>query len=143
MASSSLQPGDGRRAIVRLSPRGARRTRPPSDTIVIFDRVRENLATRPGDDLRAVLNTSITETLPRTLLTGGTTLATALVLIFLAGEVIRPFALVMGFGIVVGTFSSIYIAAPVLLGIHRRWGVAETGVVEPRGSRHRGGAAPR
>jgi preprotein translocase SecF subunit len=91
-----------------------------NDTIVIFDRVRERLGARRGSgssegELRAVLNAAITETLPRTLLTGGTTLATALVLAFLAGVVIRPFALVMAFGIVVGTFSSIFVAAPVLL----------------------------
>ena len=95
-----------------------------NDTIVIFDRVRENLPSRRGIDLRAVLNASIGETLPRTLLTGGTTLATALVLTLLAGEVLRPFALVMSFGIIVGTFSSIFIAAPVLLWIERRWGAA-------------------
>ncbi len=93
-----------------------------NDTIVIFDRVRENRSDRRGVDLGAVLNASIGETLPRTLLTGGTTLATALVLAFMAGEVIRPFALVMSFGIVVGTYSSIFIAAPVLLWIDRRWG---------------------
>lgn len=91
-----------------------------NDTIVIFDRVRENIRKRPGSRLREVLNASIAETLPRTLLTGGTTLATALVLAFLAGEVLRPFALVMSFGIVVGTFSSIYIAAPTLLWLHER-----------------------
>jgi preprotein translocase subunit SecF len=60
--------------------------------------------------------------LPRTILTGGTTLGTALVLAFFAGEVIKPFALVMTFGIVVGTFSSVFVAAPVLLWIRRRWG---------------------
>jgi preprotein translocase SecF subunit len=96
-----------------------------NDTIVIFDRVRENLGKRPGSGLRDVLNASIAETLPRTLLTGGTTLATALVLAFLAGEVLRPFALVMSFGIVVGTFSSIYIAAPTLLWLHQRQGARQ------------------
>jgi preprotein translocase subunit SecF len=70
------------------------------------------------------LNLSINETLPRTVLTGGTTLATALVLSFFAGEVIKPFALVMTFGIIVGTFSSIFVASPVLLWIAQRWGRA-------------------
>lgn len=93
-----------------------------NDTIVIFDRVRENLRLHPRATFVAVLNRSINETLPRTILTGGTTLATALVLSFFAGEVIKPFALVMTFGIVVGTFSSIFVAAPVLLWIRRRWG---------------------
>jgi SecD/SecF fusion protein len=88
-----------------------------NDTIVIFDRVRENLRGR-ATSFTEVLNRSINETLPRTILTGGTTLATALVLAFFAGEVIKPFALVMTFGIIMGTFSSIYVASPVLLWIH-------------------------
>jgi protein-export membrane protein SecD/preprotein translocase SecF subunit len=93
-----------------------------NDTIVIFDRVRENLR-RPGTrGFVDLLNLSINETLPRTILTGGTTLGTALVLSFFAGGVIRPFALVMTFGIVVGTFSSIFVASPVLLWIRERWG---------------------
>jgi len=91
-----------------------------NDTIVIFDRVRENLRARPPGDLAEVLNRSINETLPRTVLTGGTALATGLVLALFAGEVIKPFALVMSFGIVVGTFSSIYVASPLLLWIDRR-----------------------
>jgi preprotein translocase subunit SecF len=93
-----------------------------NDTIVIFDRVRENLKLHGRRRLADVLNLSINETLPRTILTGGTTLATALVLSFFAGEVIKPFALVMTFGIVVGTFSSIFVASPVLLAITQRWG---------------------
>jgi protein-export membrane protein SecD/preprotein translocase SecF subunit len=97
-----------------------------NDTIVIFDRIRENLRDGPRRAFTEVLNVSINETLPRTILTGGTTLATAVVLSFFAGEVIKPFALVMTFGIVVGTFSSIFIAAPVLLWIRRRWGGAES-----------------
>lgn len=92
-----------------------------NDTIVIFDRVRENLTKYRRADLYGILNLSVNETLPRTVLTGGTTLITALTLVFLAGEVIKPFALVMSFGIIVGTFSSVYIASPVLLEIERRW----------------------
>ena len=95
-----------------------------NDTIVIFDRVRENLRGARRHDLAAVLDRSIGQTLPRTLLTGGTTLATALVLGFFAGEVIRPFGLIMAFGITVGTLSSIFIAAPVLLWIDQRWAMA-------------------
>ena len=95
-----------------------------NDTIVIFDRVRENLKLHGGRRLSEILNVSINETLPRTILTGGTTLATALVLSFFAGEVIKPFALVMTFGIIVGTFSSIFVASPVLLWITQRWGRA-------------------
>lgn len=92
-----------------------------NDTIVIFDRIRENLNTARRADFLTVLNRSINETLPRTVLTGGTSIGTLLALAFLGGEVIRPFALVMLFGIVVGTFSSIFIATPVLLEIENRW----------------------
>lgn len=92
-----------------------------NDKIVIADRVRENLRKYRRQNLYEILNLSVNETLPRTILTGGTTLATTLVLSFLAGEVIRPFALVMSFGIVVGTLSSMYIASHLLLAIERRW----------------------
>lgn len=92
-----------------------------NDKIVIADRVRENLRKYRRQSFAEILNLSVNETLPRTILTGGTTLATTLVLSFLAGEVIRPFALVMSFGIVVGTLSSMFIASHLLLWIERRW----------------------
>ena len=92
-----------------------------NDTIIIFDRVRENLHKYRRQNLYEILNLSINETLPRSVLTHGTTLATTLSLLLLAGEVIRPFAWVMSFGIFTGTFSSIYIAAPILLLIEKRW----------------------
>src|SRR3989449_3065929 len=92
-----------------------------NDTIIIFDRVRENLHKFRRQNLYEILNLSINETLPRSVLTHGTTIATTLALLILAGEVIRPFAWVMSFGIFTGTFSSIYIAAPVLLWIEKRW----------------------
>ena len=92
-----------------------------NDTIIIFDRVRENLRKYRRQNLYEILNLSINETLPRSVLTHGTTIATTLALLLLAGEVIRPFAWVMTFGIFTGTFSSIYIAAPVLLWIEKRW----------------------
>ena len=92
-----------------------------NDTIIIFDRVRENLRKFRRQNLYEILNLSINETLPRSVLTHGTTMATTLALVFLAGEVLRPFALVMTFAIFTGTFSSIYIAAPILLYIEKRW----------------------
>jgi preprotein translocase subunit SecF len=92
-----------------------------NDTIIIFDRVRENLHKFRRQNLYDILNLSINETLPRSILTHGTTIATTLALVFLGGEVIRPFALVMAFAIFTGTFSSIYIAAPVLMFIEKRW----------------------
>lgn len=91
-----------------------------NDTIVIFDRVRENLRATPRAKLRDVLNKSINETLPRTILTACTTLFAALLLAGLAGAVIRPLALVMSFGIAVGTLSSIFVASPVLLWLSTR-----------------------
>ncbi len=92
-----------------------------NDTIIIFDRVREDLHKYKRDDFVSVLNRSINETLPRSVLTHATTLATLLALAILGGEVIRPFALVMAFGVFTGTFSSIYIAAPLLLAIEHKW----------------------
>ena len=92
-----------------------------NDTIIIFDRVRENLRKFRRQNLYEILNLSINETLPRSVLTHGTTMATTLALVVLAGEVLRPFALVMTFAIFTGTFSSIYIAAPILMYIERRW----------------------
>ena len=111
-----------------------------NDTIIIFDRVRENLRKYRRQNLYEILNLSINETLPRSVLTHGTTIATTLALLILAGEVIRPFAWVMSFGIFTGTFSSIYIAAPVLLWIEKRWpgqdarGARSFGVRAPAGA---------
>jgi preprotein translocase subunit SecF len=92
-----------------------------NDTIIIFDRVRENLRKQKKDTFEQTLNRSINETLPRSVLTHGTSLATLLALAIFGGEVIRPFALVMFFGVFTGTFSSIYIASPVLMAIEKRW----------------------
>src|SRR5215204_5064379 len=92
-----------------------------NDTIIIFDRVRENLKKHKKDSFEQILNRSINETLPRSVLTHGTTLSSLLALTIFGGEVIRPFALVMFFGVFTGTFSSIYIAAPVLMAIEKRW----------------------
>jgi preprotein translocase subunit SecF len=92
-----------------------------NDTIVIFDRIRENLHKRKREGFEGVINRSINETLPRTFFTGTTALGSLIALSVLGGDVVRPFALLMLFGVVVGTFSSIYIASPVLLWIEKRW----------------------
>lgn len=92
-----------------------------NDTIIIFDRVRENLKKARKEPLYDTLNRSINETLPRSILTHTTTLAATLALLVFAGEVLRPFAWVMTFGIFVATFSSMYVASPLLLYIERRW----------------------
>ncbi|MGI8843669.1 MAG: protein translocase subunit SecF [Gemmatimonadaceae bacterium] len=92
-----------------------------NDTVVVFDRVRENLRSDHRSSLRDLLNRSVNETLPRTVMTGTTTLASLLALLVFGGAVIRPFAWVMSFGIIVGTFSSIYVASPLLLLIENKW----------------------
>jgi preprotein translocase subunit SecF len=92
-----------------------------ADKVVVFDRVRELLRKKAKTALTDTLNQSINETLPRTVMTGSTVIACLLSLIFLGGAVLRPFALVLLFGIVTGTFSSIYVASPILLLIERRW----------------------
>ncbi len=91
-----------------------------NDTIVVFDRVRENLRKKRKESYIDTLNRSINETLPRTVLTSGTTLVALVSLFILGGPVIRPFALVLILGIIVGTYSSIFVASPALLEIHRR-----------------------
>ena len=105
-----------------------------NDTIVIFDRVRENLRARQGAPLGEILNRAVNETLPRTVLTGGTALATLAALAIFGGEVVRPFAVIMFFGIFTGTFSSIFIASPVLAAIHRRWPAGGSEAASPRPS---------
>ncbi len=92
-----------------------------NDTIIIFDRVRENLKTSGKETLYNVLNRSINDTLPRSIMTHATTFSASIALLFFAGEVIRPFAWVMTFGIFVATFSSIYVASPVLLWIEQKF----------------------
>ncbi|MFL5560951.1 MAG: protein translocase subunit SecF [Gemmatimonadaceae bacterium] len=92
-----------------------------NDTIIIFDRVREDLKKKRNEPLYDTLNRAINETLPRSVMTHATTFLATLALLLFAGEVIRPFAWVMVFGIVTGTFSSIYVAGPVLLWIERKW----------------------
>jgi len=93
-----------------------------NDTIIIYDRIRENMALRTKAALPSLLNQSVNQTLSRTVLTSGTTLVALLSLYFLGGEVIRPFAFAMLIGVVVGTYSSIYIAAPLLLFLENRSG---------------------
>jgi len=91
-----------------------------NDTIIVYDRIRENMEIRTKSDLPEVVNHSINQTLGRTILTSGTTLLAVGALLVLGGEVIRPFAIAMTIGIVVGTYSSIYIAAPILLLLESR-----------------------
>ncbi len=86
-----------------------------NDTVVVFDRVRENLRKYKKISLAEVLDQSLNETLSRTMLTSITTLLAVLALVVLGGEVIRGFAIALIWGVVVGTYSSIFIAVPLLL----------------------------
>lgn len=90
-----------------------------NDTIVIFDRVRENLRLMRREPLQDVVNKSINQTLSRTILTSGLTFLTVLVLYIMGGEVLRAFSFAMVVGVVVGTYSSFGIAAPLIVFWHR------------------------
>jgi preprotein translocase subunit SecF len=86
-----------------------------NDTIVVFDRIRENLKIRRREGLETVMNDSINQTLSRTILTSGLTFLTVVALFLFGGDVINHFAFAMVIGIIVGTYSSIAIAAPLVL----------------------------
>jgi preprotein translocase subunit SecF len=86
-----------------------------NDTIVVFDRIRENLAISRRESLADVVNRSINQTLSRTVLTSGLTFLTVLSLFFFGGEVLHPFSFALVVGILIGTYSSIAVAAPMLV----------------------------
>jgi preprotein translocase subunit SecF len=103
-----------------------------NDTIVIFDRVRENLRLMRREPFTEIVNKSINQTLSRTILTSGLTLLTVLVLYLLGGEVLRAFSFAMVAGVVVGTYSSFGIAAPIVVFWNKYYG---------QGTAIRGGSA--
>jgi preprotein translocase subunit SecF len=112
-----------------------------NDTIVIFDRVRENLRLMRRESFTEVVNKSINQTLSRTILTSGLTFLTVLVLFAMGGEVLRAFSFAMVVGVVVGTYSSFGIAAPIVVFWNKHWGSgtvslksAPAGTGGPRGS---------
>ena len=82
-----------------------------NDTVVVFDRIRENLKIHKTRPIYEVINSSMSQTMSRTLLTGGTTLLSLLILLIFGGEVIRAFAFTMFFGIIIGTYSSVFVAS--------------------------------
>ncbi len=86
-----------------------------NDTIVVFDRIRENMGMRRKETYQSVLNKSINETLSRTVITSFTTLMVAVILFIFGGPVIHDFALALTLGVLVGTYSSIFVATPLLL----------------------------
>ena len=90
-----------------------------NDTVIIFDRIREYLGFGANHDRAKVFNDAINSTLSRTLITSGTTLIVVIVLLIFGGEVLRGFSFALFIGITIGTFSSIFIAAPVVLDLDR------------------------
>ncbi len=111
-----------------------------NDTVVVFDRVRENLRKYKKMPLQELLDRSINDTLSRTILTSVTTLVALLSLYILGGQVIRGFTFAMIWGVLVGTYSSVFVASPLLLmlGVKRAWsGLGDTKVKEPASSPRR------
>lgn len=94
-----------------------------NDTVIVYDRVRENLRKYKKKPLTELIDVSVNETLSRTIITSGTTLMTLIVLYVLGGEVLRGFTFAMIWGILIGTYSTIFIASPFLLstGVKRDW----------------------
>lgn len=95
-----------------------------NDTVVVFDRLRENLIKYKTTPLRDLCNLSVNETLSRTVMTSGTTLIALIALLIFGGDVIRGFVFAMTWGVIVGTYSSVYVAKNVVLylGVKRDWG---------------------
>ncbi len=93
-----------------------------NDKIVVYDRIRENLALHTAYDFPNMVNDSLNQTLSRTILTGGTAIFASFALYFWGGPVIATFGLAMALGIIVGTYSSLYITTPILLWLHKRYG---------------------
>lgn len=90
-----------------------------NDTIVIFDRVRENIKKMRKDNLETIFNASLNETLGRTILTSGTVMMVVVILFFFGGPVIHDFAFTLIVGLISGTYSTIYVASPVVLFWHK------------------------
>ena len=86
-----------------------------TDTVVVFDRIRENMKLKAKEGIASVMNLSINEVLSRTIVTSLTVLLTSLALFFFGGEVIHDFALAMILGVIIGTYSSIFVASPIVL----------------------------
>lgn len=91
-----------------------------NDTVIVFDRIRETLGLKTSSDLEKTVNTAINNTMSRTLITSFTTLIVILVLLFFGGEVLRGFSFSLFIGILIGTYSSIYIASPVVVDLQKK-----------------------
>jgi len=97
-----------------------------NDTIVVFDRVRENLKRLKQEKYETIINKSINESLSRTVITSLTTFMVVFILWLAGGEVIRYFAFAMMVGILIGTYSSMFVASPVVVALHNRYGESKS-----------------
>jgi preprotein translocase SecF subunit len=104
-----------------------------NDSIVVLDRIRENLRGRPRDPLDRVVNASLNETLSRTFLTGGTVLFTLIALMLFGGDVLKDFALALLVGVIAGTYSSLFVVAPIVL--YWPWTVSRRPVQRPQSAK--------
>ena len=91
-----------------------------NDTIVIFDRVRENVKSLKGSSMESVINQSINDSLSRTIVTSLTTFLVVLILFLVGGEVIHTFSFAMIVGVVIGTYSSIFVASPIVIKMDKK-----------------------
>jgi len=115
-----------------------------NDTVVVYDRIRENLGKHRGKTFAQIINLSVSETLSRTVLTSGATLLSILAFFIWGTGVIKDFAFALLIGIVAGTYSSIYVAAPLTEWIDKRFfGSGATGGVKAKSSARRPGGGPR
>jgi preprotein translocase subunit SecF len=92
-----------------------------NDSVVIFDRIRENVVRLKDKKFGRVINISLNETMARTLLTSITLFVVTLMMNILGTGLVRNFAFAMNIGVIVGVYSSVFVASPVALGIHNRW----------------------
>lgn len=98
-----------------------------NDTIVVFDRIRENVRLNRRENFVDLVNRSINQTLSRTILTSGLTFLTVLALFLFGGEVIHGFSFALVVGVIIGTYSSIYIASPIVVFFQQRGGRSPVG----------------
>ncbi|MCK9211220.1 MAG: protein translocase subunit SecF [Ignavibacteriaceae bacterium] len=92
-----------------------------NDTVIVFDRVRETLKIHKTEPLETLMNLAINKTMSRTIITGGTTLMSVFVLLLLGGDVLRAFAFTMFFGIIIGTYSSVFVASAIVVDYAKKY----------------------
>ena len=103
-----------------------------NDTVVVFDRIRENLELRPSSDISKTFNLSINDTISRTVITSATTLFVVLILLVFGGEVLRGFSFALFIGIIVGTYSSVFIASPIAVDLLNKSESKKAGSLEDK-----------